>query len=227
MTSRLLGLTAATVVAVGCLAGCSGSDSSDSSGDPSSPSGSSGSASATPYLPVPDGVELTPPGTHIELGDHATVAYKPRQDTVGALDINVTALEQTTIKQSFGAWKLTEAQQNSTPYFVRAKIKNVGDSDLGGRRVPLYAVNEKNVLLESTPFASSFEACPSTPFPKKFGPGAKTDVCLVYLAPDKGTLEAVSFRPEETFDPITWTGKIEKYQEPKPAKSGKKKDQKN
>ncbi len=89
---------------------------------------------------------------------------------------------------------------------MRATIENVGDTDLGGRPVPLYVVNEDNVLLEATPFASSFKPCPSTPFPEKFGPGDTADVCLVYLAPDKGELVAVSFRPEETFNPITWTG---------------------
>ena len=34
------------------------------------------------------------------------------------------------------------------------------------------------------------------------------DVCLVYLAPERGKLTAVSFRPTQEFDPITWTGKV-------------------
>lgn len=217
--SRLLGLSVATVVAAATTAGCSG-DPDEPSADPSGPRST---ASASPYLPVPDGVELTPPGTHLEVGDHAVVAYKPRQDTVGALDIVVTALEETTIKKSFGAWQLSKEQERSTPYFVRAKVKNVGKSDLGGRPVPLYAVNDQNVLLEATPFASSFQACPSTPFPDKFEPGARAEVCLVYLALDHGTLDAVSFRPDETFDPIFWTGDIEKYQAPRPRKNDNKK----
>jgi hypothetical protein len=221
---RRLGLSTVAVVASGALlAGCASDGSDAPDADASTPTGAA--TSATPYLPVPDGVALTEPGSQLTVGDHAVVAYKPRQDVVGALDIVVTALERTTIKAEFSAWQLTDAQKNSNPYFVRATVKNVGDTDLGGREVPLYIVNDQNVLVESTPFASSFEACPSTPLPAKFAPGAEADVCLVYLAPDHGDLVAVSFRPEETFNPITWTGDIVKYEPPKPEKKpGKKGD---
>ena len=197
----LLGAALALTLA---LTGCSSSD------DSSSGASGGATASASPYLPVPTGVELTTPGSELSVGDHAVVAYRPRQDQVAALDIQVTKLERTTVK-SFSAWQLSNAQKRSTPYYVRATVKNVGDTDLGGRPVPLYVVNGDNVLLESTPFASSFEACPSTPFPKKFGPGATAQVCLVYLALDHGRLTAVSFRPDEKFDPITWTGDVTRY----------------
>ncbi|WP_156390950.1 MULTISPECIES: hypothetical protein [unclassified Nocardioides] len=226
VTTRLLGPSLAVLLSASLLAGCSGSDAgSDSSSDKTG--ASSASASETPYLPVPDGVTLTPQGTHLEVGDQGIVAYEPRQDEVGVLDLTVTKLEQTTTKKTLAAWQLTDAQQKSTPYFVHVSVKNVGESDLGGRRVPLYVVNEANLLLESTPFASSFQACPSTALPKPFGPGATADVCLVYLAPNHGQLEAVSFRPEETFDPIIWTGEITKYVAPKPAKKKKKKSKGN
>jgi hypothetical protein len=201
------------------VAGCSSS--SDDSPAPASGSPTP-TASETPYLPVPAGVDLTPPGSQLSVGDHAVVAYEPRQGQVGALDIRVTKLETTSI-DAFSAWQLNDEQKKSTPYYVRATIENVGDSDLGGRPVPLYVVNEQNVLLEPTPFASSFAPCPSTPFPDKFKPGDSTKACLVYLAPNHGDLVAVSFRPEETFNPITWTGDVEKYQAPKPEKSKKKK----
>ena len=209
------GLFALGLAGALALAGCSGSDGDPAPTSSSGATGAGPSSSASPYLPVPDGVELTPPGTHLSVGDPAVVAWEPRQDLVGALDITVTALERTTIAKSFGAWQLSPAQEKSTPYFVRATVRNVGDTDLGGRRVPLYVVNDQNVLLESTPFASAFEACPSTALPDKFKPGARQDVCMVYLAPDHGELDAVSFRPEETFDPIIWTGDVSTY---KPAK---------
>jgi hypothetical protein len=224
MTSRLLGPSIAVLLSTSLLAGCSGGDDPDAAGRSGSPSGSAG---ASPYLPVPDEVTLTPQGTHLSVGDQAVVAFEPRQDEVGVLDLTVTKLERTTTKKTLSAWQLTDAQQKSTPYFVHVRVENVGESDLGGRRVPLYAVNEDDLLLESTPFASSFEACPSTALPDKFGPGAKESVCLVYLAPDHGSLEAVSFRPEETFDPIYWTGSIEKYVAPKPDKKKSKKRNNN
>ena len=222
-TSRWAPLGVAVVLALGLLvAGCSSSD--DSGGTPGAgSSGSGGSAAAgSPYLPVPSNVQLTTPGTRLSVGDHAVVAYHPRQNQVGALDIDVTRLERASIKD-FSAWELSAEQRASTPYYVRATVKNVGDTDLGGRPVPLYVVNEDNVLLESTPFASSFAPCPSTPFPKPFASGDTARVCLVYLAPKHGTLSAVSFRPEESFNPITWTGEVVPQESATPKKgSGRK-----
>lgn len=221
-TPRLLGSAAlGVVVAVSALAGCS----DDSAPSPSADSGSpTATTSASPYLPVPEGVTLTPQGTHLKVGDQGVLAWEPRQDEVGVLDLTVTKLERTTTRKALSAWQLTKAQRQSTPYFVHVEVANAGDTDLGGRRVPLYAVNEENLLLESTPFASSFRPCPSTALPKRFGPGERAEVCLVYLAPHGGTLEAVSFRPEESFDPIIWTGEVEKYVPPKPEKKQPKKD---
>ena len=215
---RVPALLAALVAGGLALAGCSGSDGSDGAApDDASTAPSTGQSpagSGTPYLPVPDGVELTEPGSQLAVGDHAVVAYHPRQDQVGVLDIQVVALQKTSIKD-FSAWQLSDAQKESNPYYVRARVENVGDTDLGGRPVPLYVVNDANVLLEPTPFASSFQPCPSTPLPEEFAPGDVTRSCLVYLAPDHGDLVSVSFRPEETFNPITWSGAVETYVAPK------------
>ncbi|MCW2794091.1 MAG: hypothetical protein JWO76_3189 [Nocardioides sp.] len=202
----LLGVAVAGVLAV---SGCSGSVDDPAAGPSGSPSSGSASASASPYLPVPDGVELTAQGSELGVGDDAVVAYEPRQKLVGVLDITVTRLEKTTFKKSFDGWQLDDATRKTNPYFVHATIKNVGNTDLGGRGVPLYIVDGANTLIESSRFASTFEPCPSQAFPKKFKGGDKTKVCLVYLSPDHGDLTAVSFRPSQEFDPITWTGELE------------------
>ena len=217
----LAGLAVVAVV----LAGCSSDDGEPDSAGASTPAGGGDTAE---YLPVPAGVELTTPGSQLAVGDHAVVAYEPRQGQVGALDIQVRRLRQASI-DDLAAWQLSAAQQKSTPFYVDVVVENVGETDLGGRPVPLYVVNEDNVLLESTPFASSFKPCPSTTFPDKFRPGASGRFCLVYLAPDKGELVAVSFRPDETFTPSTWTGKVERIAAPKKDKKSKdsKKSQQN
>lgn len=231
MRARLApaGVLLATGVAVALvLGGCSGSDSSTSAGGPSatgssggSSAGSSSSASgpasvaASPYLPVPDGVALTAQGTELAVGDDATVAYEPRQDTVGVLHIRITGLERTTFKRSFQGWQLDKATRSTTPYFVHAEVRNVGKTDLGGRPVPLYIVDGHNTLIESSTFASSFKPCPSAPLPKKFANGDRVKTCLVYLSPKHGDLTAVSFRPTQDFNPITWTGEVTTATAPK------------
>ena len=210
------------VAALGMLAGCSDDGKSPAAEVSGSPSGSGSSTAATesqsPTLPVPAGVQLSPQGSQLQVGDTATVAYEVRQGVVGVLDIKVTRLEKTSIKKSFVGWDLDQGQRNANPYFVRATVTNRGETDLGGRRVPLYIVDGDNTLVEATTFASSFDVCEPGEFPAKFKPGRSMKVCLVFLAPKKGALTAVSFRPTQDFDPITWTGDLEK---PKPPKSGK------
>ncbi len=84
-------------------------------------------------------------------------------------------------------------------------------------------MNGENTLLPAVNFTTKFKNCASTPLPKKFEPGDSVDTCLVYLSPDKGSLEAVSFRPDQAFDPIQWTGTVEPPTVPEKKKSTKKK----
>jgi hypothetical protein len=224
---RTTGLAAVVLLAsASVLGGCSDDDKSPEAGAPTETTASgsataSGSESAGPSLPVPEGVELSPEGSQLEVGDTATVAYELRQGVVGVLDITVSRLEQTSFKKSFVGWDLDEGQKKANPYFVRATITNRGDTDLGGKRVPLYIVDGTNTLVEATTFASAFPPCEPGSFPKKFKPGQKMKVCLVFLAPKRGDLTAVSFRPTQEYDPITWTGELEKPKPPKPDKPGK------
>ena len=229
MTSRCLprgvqGLLALCLAGSLALSGCSGDDSKEpaSSGSDSSTTEATGTSSPTPsetpYLPVPAGVVLTDQGSALKVGDKATVAYEPRQKQVGVLAITVTRLEKVSFAQQFKGWKVDAETKTYAPYFVHAKVKNVGDTDLGGRDVPLYIVDGTNTLNEAWTFKSTFAPCPSAPFPKKFAKGDKVNACLVYLVPNKGDLTAVSFRPTQEFDPITWTGKLETPPAPKPTK---------
>ncbi len=210
MRTRLVGLTLAAVLPALVLAGCSGSEEpeADPTGTPSVTESPSEEPSPTPTLDVPAGVELTEQGSALELGDTATVAYEVDQSTVGVLGITVTDLRRTTFKQSFQGWKLDKTLRRANPYFVEATFKNKGETDLGGERPPLYIVDGDDTLVESSTFVSDFDACPSTDFPKKFGPGKKVTRCLVFLAPDGGELVAVSFRPAQEFNPITWSGDV-------------------
>lgn len=179
---------------------------SSSSGGDASPSAS---PTQKPYLPVPEGVSLTPQGSLLGVGDTATVAYRPRQGKVGVLDLRVTSLVRTTFEESFQNWKLDDKTMQQTPYFVEVKVKNRGNSDLGGRPVPLYLLDGADTLVESSTFDGDFTPCPSTPLPKKFAKGATDKVCLVFLAPRGEKLAGVSFRPDQAFTAITWNGKVE------------------
>jgi hypothetical protein len=178
------------------LAGCGAGGSS------SAASGSSSAGGGTVQ-----GVALTDQGTALTLGNAATVSWRPDQHLVGVMKVAVDRLEKVPASE-FRDWRLDDATRRSTPYFVRAEVKNVGTTDLSGVRVPLYLLDGRDTLLQPSTFRASFPPCPSTPLPARFTSGAKASVCLVYFAPDHGTLTAISFRPTEDFDAITWTGPV-------------------
>ncbi|GAA4693395.1 hypothetical protein [Nocardioides nanhaiensis] len=156
-------------------------------------------------LPVPDGVVLTDPGTELALGDAATVAWKPRQEEVGVIEVEVREAERTTFARSFAGWQLDDATRATTPWFVRVAVRNEGESDLGGRAVPLYGLGASGSLVPAASFATRFEPCPGNGlFPQEFGPQELAERCLVVLVPEGDELQGVAFRPTEEFEGIVW-----------------------
>lgn len=212
-----LGLAAALLVVSGVAVACSQDDEAPAQvadGVPTpritpDPTPTAPTAVPDSQLEVP-GVDLTEQGSELRLGEAATVAWEPDQRTVGALEVVVQAVERAPMAV-FGGWRLDDATRASAAYFVRARVDNVGESDLSGVEVPLYAVDGDDTLIQHSSFASRFRPCPSEPLPTGFRPGRSSQVCLVYLVPDKGDLTAVSFRPVQEFDPITWAGEETAY----------------
>jgi len=215
--TRRTAVPALVAVAALALAACAGgSDPSDPSatdagrsGPATSPTPSTSStASAGPQLPeAVDGVTLTAPGSRLKLGDTARVSWKPDHRPTGVIAVKVTRVLKMPIG-TFHDWRLDPATRRSTPYFVHATVRNVGKSDLSHVAVPLYVLDQRETLLEARRLLAQFSPCPSRPLPAKFERGDTASVCLVYFAPHHGKLVAISFRPTEDFDPITWEGRV-------------------
>ena len=205
------------------LAGCGGGSSSSAElGSPgtsgTTTAGDSGSTSHT--AATVQGAKLTAQGTALKVGQAATVSWQPNQKQVGVMKVSVTKLQQVPIS-AFSAWRLDAATKRSTPYFVHATVRNMGTTPLSGVPVPLYLLDGRNTLLQASTFRARFPACPSTPLPPTFIHGKKASVCLVYFAPGHGTLTAISFRPTQDFDAITWTGPVTKAAPATKAKKAK------
>lgn len=206
----------AALLAAGLLTGAlSACGSTDDGGSPSPSAsaassgesgGSSGGTSTTPTQ-----VPTTDPGSHLTLGQAATLKWTAKQGLTGLIKVKVTGLESTTYKQTFSGWRIPSTYRSRAPYFIRARVKNVGDTKLGGYDVPLYGVDSADDLVEATSFGSDFAACEPKTLPAKFGPGKSANVCLVVLTPDQNKLVGASYRPDEKFDPITWTGPVSTY----------------
>ena len=194
---RLAGVAALASLAL-VLGGCGGSG---SSAKPSA------STTPTPSVAVPEGVTLTDPGQKLSFGDTADVAYQPNPQRSTVISLKVTKVVKASIKD-FSSYVLDKRTKNSTPYYVHVQVQNLGDGGIGGTDVPVWAVNSDDVLIHSSTFTNTFTPCPSPALPKSFGHGAKLTTCLVYLLPDHGTLDAVSFRPRQEVAPIQWTGTV-------------------
>jgi hypothetical protein len=171
---------------------------------------------------VPEGVELTEPGTDLAFGETARVAYEPNPKRGTVLALTVRSVTKGSIRD-LSRYQLDARTKASVPYYVRVKVANVGDGNVGKSPVPLWAVDNTDTLIQASSFTNTFRRCPSQQLPTPFGPGKRTTQCLVYLVPNHGKLTGISFRPLQAFAPIEWTGKITK---PKPHKAKSKKAKK-
>lgn len=196
-----------TIAASLVLAGCGGDDDqpAGAEGDGETPTAT---PSPTSTIAIPAGVTLTALGSELGFGDAATVEYSPNQRITALLDLTVSEARAGRLKDLEGFNLNDDYRKNANYYYVDVEVTNVGDTDLGGRDIPLNGVNGDNVLLPPVVFQSAFEKCPSEKLPKNFGPGDSFSTCLVYLSPDKGELSAVSYRPTAEIEPITWTGEV-------------------
>lgn len=217
--ARLAGSVVALGLALGALTACSGSvepgeeTSSEAPVESSSPTPTETATSepVEPYLPVPDGVELTEPGTALDLADPAVVAWEPAKGGgVSVARIKILAFEQAEIGV-LRDWKLDKETRRATPYFVRARVTNRGTGGLGGQEVPLYAQAPDNVLVAASSFKGQFGPCSPAKVPTPLRPGDKAVVCLVYLLPEGESAAGVSFYPEPSFVPIRWDGEPTRF----------------
>jgi hypothetical protein len=201
-------------VATLVLSSCGGGE-GDAAGEPTA------SPTPTSTVSVPQGLSMTDAGSALAFGDTATVVFEPTQKRGSVLELTVKKATKGSLKD-FSAFVLDDYTRSATPYYVDVTVKNVGEGEVGGVPVPLWGVDQENTLLPAASFTTEFSRCASEPLPAKFAAGATLHTCLVFLAPDKGSMEAVSFRPTEEYDPIRWTGDITTLK-PKPERAEGKK----
>ncbi|HET7385887.1 MAG TPA: hypothetical protein VFJ19_04400 [Nocardioidaceae bacterium] len=204
---RKIVLPAAAVLVAALAAGCSGG-SSPKAGESGASASPSSSPSPSSTVSVPPGVDLTAQGTNLNFGDTATVIFEPTENKATVLSLTVKNARQGRLSDFKGFILDDPYKKKATYYYVKVRVKNVGTGDVGGVPVPLWGVNGANTLLPAVNFTSTFKKCTSKPLPKKFAPGDAVDTCLVYLSPKHGSLEAVSYRPSQEFNPIQWTGTV-------------------
>lgn len=182
------------------LSGCGGSATPKAT--PTTPT-----VSQQTEVPVPSGVILTDYGVKLNFGEPATVAYAPNERRKSVLELTVLSATKGRIAD-LSTYALEDQTRQSTPYYIRVSVKNVGSGDVGRTPIPLFLVDDRNTLISASSFTNMFKKCPSAALPTTFGPQATLSTCLVYLAPDHGAMTGVSFRAVQEHAPIIWTGTV-------------------
>jgi hypothetical protein len=221
-------LPALAVVAALTLAACGSGDGSE--GADGADGGDGGAQESPSAAPTPsgtedttetvDGEEVTAQGSQLAFGDRATVEHEVDGRST-LLDLTVESAEQGTLSD-FSGFDLDDPyKKRGHYYYVRVTARNSGDKRVGESPVPLWGISDQNTLLRPVAFKSAFKKCPTEPLPAGFKPGDTFKTCLVFLSPDKGSLEGVSYRPTEEYLPIEWHGKVKMLPEKKKPKKTK------
>lgn len=214
----VLAVGVALAVASG-LAGCGSGEE-----DAAKPKASASTSAPATYLEVPDGVTLTEPGTALALGQAGVVAFERRQDQIGVLSVVVERIERTSFAESFPGWNVDATTAARTPYFVRVKVTNAGDTDLGGMRLDNVLWADDGTTREAPNYYTVQQQpfCNGGPLPTAFAAGATAQLCQVYFLAPGRTLQHISFLPFGGLDAVTWSGPVGKVTKPATKKPGKK-----
>lgn len=205
---RTAGLIAGGVIALG-VAACGGhTTGSASPGAAPSDAGAASKAATTTTTAAasaanntgPDG--LTPPGTHVPLGQSATVGWVSLDEDTGEgakpghkLQVTVESITKGSI-DDFKNIDLDANEKNSTPYYVKVRIKALGSTPAKGDEDPdivFDAVDDRGQTQQSVTFLGTFDRCDDTDAPKPFVSPKAYESCLAYLMPGGGSIEAMQW----------------------------------
>ena len=187
-------------------------------------------AADEPYLPVPDGVELTAQGTELDVRRHRDGRLRAAPGRRSAsLDVTVTRLEQGRARRLRGLRRSTTATRKTDAVLRRAStVKNVGE-DRPRRRRRCRCTASTATTPCSQPVdvhqQRSSRARPSR-CPRSSSPATPSRPAWSSSSPDKGDARRRSASgPTEEFDPITWTGDDQPAPSDRSPKKGDKKKQ--
>jgi hypothetical protein len=223
--ARVAAALLVAVAAVLGLAACGGSGSSSAGGSTTAAArsgatttaGESGSAASE----APTG--LTPPGTELQPGASATVAWVPpgsfepgKAEKGIELEVTVKAIEEGTAGDLKNI-ELEPSDQHAVPFYVHLKLEAPTSQAIPAEEDPAYsftAIDDREEEQPSVTFLGGFPPCEDTPAPKSLSGGASYETCLTYLMNGGGSIQKVEWndgpaKANEVSpyfeDPIVWT----------------------
>lgn len=152
---------------------------------------------------VPSGVTLTDPSTELAPGKPGTVVLEVGDGAASAVTLTVTKIAKGDILD-FRFFSLDAASRASTPYYVKASVKNDGPAGIGGVGAPFVAHDDANTIVPPNVVNGEFKPCPGGTLPKSFLPGDTADLCMVFLVPKGRKLISVDARSDEPATAVRW-----------------------
>ena len=201
---------AMAAVALPALAACNSSSSTQAAtattGAPaSSAAAPSSSTAASPAASSPAPATaggLTPPGTHLAIGQMATLGWVPAETDLkpGAhkglmIQVTIKSIQKGSIAD-FANVQLDAKQKKDTPYYVKVHFTALGsvappsDSDPA---ITLDGIDDRGQTQSSLIFLGTFARCDDTTVPKPFTNGKSYDTCLTYLVPGGGSIQKMQW----------------------------------
>jgi len=164
--------------------------------------------------------QLTPPGTHLSLGQQAIVGWDPGDTgkNVFRLELTVVSIEKGSIANDFRNVQLNAKEKASTPYYVTVKIKALSSnppSDNDDPAIALNGVDDRGQQQGEVTFFGHFARCDDPQAPRPFTAGKSFTACLTYLMPGGGSIKSMTWTegPHKTNDvtryfehPVVWGG---------------------
>jgi hypothetical protein len=189
-----------------------------SSSAPQSPAAPSSSAAGNGGATTAS--KLTPPGTHLGLGQQAIVGWDPGDTgkNVFKLELTVVSIEKGSIANDFRNVQLNAKEKASTPYYVTVKIKALSSnppSDNDDPAIALNGIDDRGQQQGEVTFFGHFARCDDPQAPRPFTAGKSFTACLTYLMPGGGSIKSMTWTegPHKTNDvtpyfekPVVWAG---------------------
>jgi hypothetical protein len=185
---------AALAVALVAIAGCGTGD-----------GGASDAATSTPSLETTSSSQalgtaaITPPGTHLALGQPAFVQLN-HNDVQGIVSVEIVSITEGT--------PLERAALNfpsGDAYYVTMVIQNTGSPANLGNYVPdMDAVQEDGLQAFAVNEPDDFPSCPDHG-PTELALGASFFTCEAYIALPGVRVTSIEYVPGPQIDPIVWS----------------------
>ncbi|MFM9368463.1 hypothetical protein [Streptomyces sp. Da 82-17] len=146
--------------------------------------------------------DATAPGTELKVGEKAVLPFE-YSGKKGTLAITVTSIDK---GAEADMARFGDKAKGVTPYFIKMKVENVGDTDLSRAYVQLRGLLAGNQSTGLSLIGDIPGKCDKESAPAEFAKGASFETCSL-AASKSGDVTAAEFDEGDAYSdkPVIWT----------------------